>query len=219
MKTPQERKAISETKIKAQGIGIFEGLPMIPPADEVTLKSFDEICKRAIASLICTQIACEIAEENYKEIGFFVDMLKKYGVSDCLNEKENHLVSGMFSRQDALDVVWEYECYWSLVWVLGLIADIQDASQICDCEKAVHLVAECSSYEDFKSHCNPRDVEEILDMLDLYYRYHWACVQNRHIDKNCSIGNLNEEVVYERRRGLEWLISEERDWHNIELHT
>ena len=93
MKTPQERKALSETKIKAQGIGVFEGLPFIPSAEEVTLKSFDEICKRAIATLICTQIACEIAKENYKQIGFFVDMLKKYDVSDCLNEKENHLVS------------------------------------------------------------------------------------------------------------------------------
>ncbi len=219
MKSPQERKALSETKIKAQGISVFEGLPFVPSAEEVTLKSFDEICKRAIASLIMTQIACDLSENSYENVSFFLSMLENYGVSASLNKKEKDMLTGMVFGQNVIDVMWEYECYWSLVWALGLIDDIQDASQICDCEKAVHLVADCESYESFKNQCNPRDVEEVLDMLDLYYRYHWACVQNRHIDKNCSIGNLNEEVVYERRRGLEWLISKENDWHEIALHT
>ena len=30
---------------------------------------------------------------------------------------------------------------------------------------------------------------------------------------------LNYEVVLERRRGLEWIINEEKDWNNIELGT
>ncbi|MCI8654866.1 MAG: DUF4272 domain-containing protein [Clostridia bacterium] len=34
-----------------------------------------------------------------------------------------------------------------------------------------------------------------------------------------NIGNLNPEVVLERRRGLEWLISKEYDWNNISLDT
>lgn len=219
MKTPQERKAISEKKIKAKGIGVFEGLPMIPPANEVCRKSLDDICKRAIAALLSTQIACDISEQRYDGVKFFIDHMKKFGVFDTLNEKEKHLVNGMFDQRDLVDVVWEYECFWALAWALGLVEDISDASQICDCEKAVHLVADCDSYETFRQNCKPRDIEEILDMLDLYYRYHWACVQNMHIDKNLPIGDLNMEVVFERRRGLEWLISQENDWHEIALHT
>ncbi len=219
MKTPQERKALSEQKIRAKGIGVFEGLPMIPPANEVCQKSLDAICKRAIAALLSTQIACDISEQQYGNVKFFIDLMKKYGVFDGLNEKEKHLVNGMFDQQDVVDVVWEYECFWALAWTLGLVEDISDASQICDCQKAVHLVSDCDSYEAFCRNCKPRDIEEILDMLDLYYRYHWACVQNMHVDKNLPIGDLNMEVVFERRRGLEWLISQENDWHEIALHT
>lgn len=38
-------------------------------------------------------------------------------------------------------------------------------------------------------------------------------------DKLTSIGALNPEVVVERRRGLEWLFSEEEDWNDISLDT
>ena len=33
------------------------------------------------------------------------------------------------------------------------------------------------------------------------------------------IRDLNGEVVFERRRGLEWLICDTADWHDISLHT
>ena len=55
-------------------------------------------------------------------------------------------------------------------------------------------------------------------MLDLFYRYDWACTEKR-LNPDTPIGNLNPEVVVERRRGLEWLISEEDDWFDIPLNT
>ena len=58
---------------------------------------------------------------------------------------------------------------------------------------------------------------EILK-LDLYYRYHWACVEKQ-ANPDTPIGKLNDEVVMERRRGLEWLVSKEKDWNNISLDT
>ena len=48
-----------------------------------------------------------------------------------------------------------------------------------------------------------RDTDEILQALDLIYRYHWACV-NARVHGTSSAG-LDEEVVMERRGGLEWL--------------
>ena len=63
-----------------------------------------------------------------------------------------------------------------------------------------------------------RNVEKILDMLDLFYCYHWACVEKQ-IRPETETGKLNPEVVVERRRGLEWLISEEQDWNEISLDT
>lgn len=217
--TPQERKAASEAYLRANGIGVFEGLPMVPPAEAVTVKPFDAVCKRAAAALIMTQAALEIGRQNYKDVGFFMQMLGTYGVRDVLNKTEQKLASGMFEQQDVVNVVWEYECCWALFWALGLVEDIRDASAICDCERAIHLVADAKDMAGFQAQCRLRSTDEILDMLDLYYRYHWACVQHKHIDPSCPVGSLNEEVVYERRRGLEWLISEEDDWHDISLDT
>lgn len=221
MKTPQERKENSEKILRAKGIGIFEELPMIPPTGAVRLKSIDEICKRAIAALLSTQIACEISQQHYDQVKFFLDYMKRFQVTDSLNAKEKKLVEGLFQPQDVMDIVWEYECYWAVAWALGLVNvnEIQEADQICDCNKAIHLVADCNSYEDFRNACKLRDIEEILDMLDLFYRYHWACVQHKWVDETCPVGNLNEEVVFERRKGLEWLISEEDDWYDIILNT
>lgn len=219
MTSPQERKERSEQKILKKGIGINKWLPMIPPSSTVKLRDIDDICRRAIAALLSTQVAFEISNQNYKDVKFFVDLMKQFNVSDCLNAKEQNLVNAVFSQQDVTDVIWEYECYWSLVWALGLVDDIEDAGTVCDCETAVHLVADCGSYEEFRSKCKIRDIEEILDMLDLYYRYHWATVQHKWIDKELPIGDLNEEIVFERRRGLEWLISDEDNWYDISLDT
>lgn len=53
-------------------------------------------------------------------------------------------------------------------------------------------------------------------MVDLYYRYYWAC-KEKIVNPETSIGRLNSDVVVERRRGLEWIISDTKDWYNISL--
>ena len=70
-------------------------------------------------------------------------MLKQYGVQDNLIEKEKRIFNGKYSKQDVIDVVWSYEAYWSLVWTLGLVENIDYPNQICDCEKAIMLVSTC----------------------------------------------------------------------------
>lgn len=219
-KTPEERRAESNAKIKHLGIGCMELLPVLPSGQEVTLKSTEDICKRAVASLLAIQLACDIEERmDYGEsCDLFLKLLKDFGVDGELLPKEKSLFDNTFTDQDAMDVAWTYECYWSLVWALGLVENIEMPDSICDCERAITLVGDCKSFEEFQSHCHLRSVEEILDMLDLYYRYHWACVDNR-LHPSTSIGPLNPDVVVERRRGLEWLICPQQDWNEIILHT
>ena len=213
------RRANSNSKIKKQNIACYEELPCIESSNEVKIKSLDEICKRALASFLVIQLACDINNGQYDEsVKIISKLLEKFNVSDCLNKKKKKLIDGTYEMQDAIDIDWEYETYWSLVWALGLVEDISDASNICDCNYAIKLFNESNSYEDFKSKCKLREVNEILDMLDLYYRYHWACVEKR-IKPETSIGNLNSSVVIERSRGLEWIIREIQDWYDISLDT
>lgn len=221
MRDPLERRAKNNEFIKSQGIICNEDLPCVESSAEVRLKSFDKICERAVAALLIIQIGCDIGNDNYEEsMEVIPGFLKKFGVEDKLNSKEKRLIDGTYEMQDAIDVVWEYEAYWSLVWALGLIEDddLTEAGEVCDGNIAIPLVSDCKDMADFKSRCKLRDIEDILDMLDLFYRYHWATVENRlHPEK--EIADLNEEIVTERRRGLEWLVSEEEDWYDISLDT
>lgn len=220
LETQKMRRERSNKKIKQLGIECLETLPLTEGSQDVKLKDLDTICKRAIASLLSIQLACDIDEgNNYEESQkLFLGLLKEYNVLDDQLPKEKLLFEQTYSDQDVIDIVWTYETYWSLVWALGLVDNIDLPDDICDCQKACTLVGDCKSYEEFKSNCKLRDVEEILDMLDLYYRYHWACVEKR-VNPDTPIGDLNPEVVVERRRGLEWLFSEEEDWNNISLDT
>ncbi len=218
--TPEERRKKNNEYIKNNGIACLESLPMIEASTSVKLKSMDAICRRAIACLLSIQLACDIEEQNdYGESReLFLNLLKKYNVENFLLEKEKRLFEDKYSPQDVIDVVWTYEAYWALIWVLGLIDDIKMPDTICDCQKAITLVGDCKDYEDFKSRCKIRNIEEILDMLDLYYRYHWACVEKR-VQSDTNIGPLNPDVVVERRKGLEWVISDIEEWDGISLDT
>lgn len=217
--SPSDRRQKSNQIIMAMGIKCFEQLPMVESSDDVTLRSMDEICDRAVACLLATQVACDIENDNYEESKeFFSNLLKEYDVYDKLIPTEKRLFEGDFTQQDVIDVAWTYESYWSLVWALGLIDDISDSSDICDCEKAIQLVCDYHSMKSFKKQCSLRNIEEILDMVDLYYRYHWAVTEKR-LHPETPIANLNPEVVMERRRGLEWLISKEDNWFDISMDT
>lgn len=113
---------------------------------------------------------------------------------------------------------WAYESYWAICWCLSLVDDIKDGGKLCDCDKAISFVADLESYEEFKSKCKLRNIDEILDMKDLYYRYNWA-INNKYINPNTKIGNLESSNVIERRRALEWILSDVYDWYNLQLYA
>ena len=138
-----ERKNRSNEKISKMGIPICKGLPILEDDIINSLKSVDEICKRAIVTLLSIQLACDINEgyDYNKSKEMFSNLLKEFQVEDKLNSKEKKIFDGTYKEKD------------------------------------------------------------ILDMLDLFYRYHWACVEKR-IKSDTNISDLNPEVVYERRRGL-----------------
>ena len=218
MISAKERKEKTIEKLKEKNIAYIEFLPEVEDSSQVKLKSLDEICSRAIASLIAIQVACDIHNGEYEESKKYFDvMLDTFKVRDKLNSKEKKLFDGSYTDQDAIDVAWTYESYWAICWALGLVENIEEAHDICDTNVAISFVSKSKDFDDFKSKCKLRDVEEILDMLDLYYRYHWATTDNS-MNPDTPIGDLNGEIVVERRRGLEWLFLD-RDWFDIPLDT
>lgn len=215
----QERKNTTEARLIEMGIACNPWLPVIGASDQVRMRDLDTICKRAIACLLSTQVACDIENGDYENsVTFFGRLLKIFGAEEVLNPMEQRLFDGTYTKQDVINAAWEYETFWALAWALGLTDDISDASVICDCQKAIHLVGDCRSFAEFKANCCMRDVDTILDMLDLYFRYHWA-VNHKRIQPDTNTGDLIPGVVVERRRGLEWLFDSEDDWYQISLDT
>ena len=219
-KSAEQRKRENIEKLKKLKINYIDHLPTIEDSKEVRLKDADYISKKAIATLLVIQIAFDAGNDDFdasKEA--MGELLKQFGVEEYLTCKERDLYEGNYSQQDLADISWEYETYWALIWALGLIEneEVEVPAEPCDCMKAIQFVSKCKSYAEFKEKVKLRDIEEVLDMLDLYYRYNWATVdQLLNPAKNISI---NHEVVVERRKGLEWLVSDLEDWDEISLDT
>ncbi|MCR5608580.1 MAG: DUF4272 domain-containing protein [Lachnospiraceae bacterium] len=185
--------------------------------DEVSLRDIKDVAKRAVTCFFTVQIACDIANDSYQEsIEFFKPLYDSFGLTDCLNSKEKRIYDGSYSEQDAIDMDWAYESFWALCWCLSLVDDITDADGICDCMEAISFVKGTNSIDEFLEKCTLKSKEEILDMHDLYYRYNWA-INNAKVNPDASIGDLDSSVVIERRRALEWILTDIDDWYDLSL--
>ncbi len=215
----QARKERSEKILRSRGIAVNPHLPARFAPEDALTRDLDAVCRRVAAGILMIQLACDAANGDYvpsREV--LLPYLERFGVLDALNGPERRLLDGEYTQQSLSEIVWTYESCWALEWALGLIDDISDASDICECEKAVRLVTDSETMDAFRSRCALRDVEERKDMTDYFYRCHWAAVEKR-LRPDTEIGDLNEEVVMERRRGLDWLFDTEDDWFDISLDT
>jgi hypothetical protein len=225
--TPRERRDNSIERLKKMGISYNGHLPLIESSNEITVKDLDVICKRAIACLLSASCAATIGSEKDATIADIIKLhvgyLSYYDIAyDDLLPQEKLIFSSNFTQQNVINVAWSYEIYWGIIWASNLITNKEmiNASEVCNVKRAIALLLETSDdYDFFKGLCKLRSVEKILDMLDLYYCYHWACRQKGLHPDTTNIGKLNEEVVMERRKALEWLIREEQDWDEIPLDT
>lgn len=218
-----ERKLKSIEILKSNQVPYMEGLPRIEDVNEIEVRSAEEIAKRAIACLIAIQVACDINNgENIEESReFFKGFLEKYGVSNELTEAEKKIIFGPSEEQDVINMAWKYEAYWTLIWALGILDELNYPSQICDCDFAINVVADCNDFDEFMKKVNLRSIDEILNEADLIYRYNWACVDARIHGKNAP-AKLDSGVVFERHWGLNWLIgkgTDNDDWDCVSTDT
>lgn len=224
--TPQERRVKTLERLRKQKIAVNEHLPLLPSGEVVKVKSMEEVKKRALASMVSIQLACSIRnDEDYaKSLAGAGQMMDAWDVSiDDFLPRERVLIQNKYtqkgntdelSKQGVIDIIWSYETYYSLIWSLDLIGgkELMDASNTCNTVRAISIA---QMINDIASKLV--NTEKILDMSDLFYCYYWACAEKK-IRPETAAGKLNPEVVAERRRGLEWIISEEKDWNKISLN-
>lgn len=215
------RREATLKKLGFWNIDHCKGLPLIE--DYKLCKSEDQICKRFIASLFSSMLACDYLQDRdfYKTDGKKIteQAIVEFGLKNYLFPDEKKVLVEC-DEHVAVNVSWTVECSYSLAWVLGLITteEMEAPGEPEGDHGLFQFIQPFHNFEDFKASCNLRQPSEIMDMLDLYYNYHWACVDNRlNPDTNCC--ELNEEVVMERRKALEWLICKDKNWDSISLDT
>jgi hypothetical protein len=74
-----------------------------------------------------------------------------------------------------------------------------------------------ASSADFQSNAKLRPDEEIAAACDLAYCIHWA-VRQSHLKGVKMSGKVQPYVVVERRRALEWLLTD-ASWEEVALDT
>ncbi|USG66885.1 DUF4272 domain-containing protein [Brevibacillus ruminantium] len=218
----EERKRQSMERLRQQGIPVIEHLPVIVADEEAVIRSKDEIVQRAIALCLVAVYAGGIAEgeEVQEEREFIEGIISQYGAAGFFTERERaFLGEEQPDRTETIQLVWMYECYWVLLWALGYVEELDFPGQICDVQMAIDCLKEAGDYDGFYQKAVVRSTSEILDQADLIYRYDWACV-NARINNQPVEGGLNDEVVLERHRALNWLIRYmDADWDDVRTDT
>lgn len=217
-----KRREETLKKLNALGIDYCKGLPLI--SDYKIYKSEELICKRFLASFFCAMLACdynsdrEFFETKGREI--ITSFIERFNVENELFPNERKILNGKCDERLAVNVSWTVESSYALMWVLGFVTseEMESPSDGCDTGNMAEFVQQFDSFDKLKASCKMRQPSEILDMIDLYYNYHWACVDNR-INPKTNCGEFNEEVVMERRKALEWLICKNKNWDSISLDT
>ena len=138
----------------------------------------------------------------------------RYGALDLLTPKEQKIISGNnVSEAEAINAAWKYESIWALLWALGVVEELSFPNQICDCDLVMGTMERFKNLDDFMANTTLRPMEEILQALDLHYRYHWAAV-NARVNGSDPAG-IDEGIVMERRAGLEWLCCKGEENDNL----
>ncbi|NOU98689.1 DUF4272 domain-containing protein [Paenibacillus planticolens] len=218
----ERRKWASIDYIRERGIPHLDTLPQLLPAAKCLWKSQEEIAKRAVALLIVIQYACDVAQggDLAASKDFVMNMLRKFGVENQLTVNERRLLEAEEpTPQVAINIAWQYEAYWPLIWALQLVDTLDFPDHTCDCNFAIEALSRCESFDEFYRQTTMRSREEILDEADKTYRLHWACVNSRIQGQDAPSG-MNESIVMERRRGLFWMVGcDNEEWDRISMDT
>ncbi|MEI7025168.1 DUF4272 domain-containing protein [Paenibacillus sp. y28] len=218
----EDRKNKTVQLLRSQGIPVNEHLPAIVGTEDAVIRSKEGIAQRAVALGIVSLYAGSLADNGdiQQEQEYTRQDIAQYGSLSFFTSQElRFLQSDSPDRADIIQFVWRYEGFWVLLWALGYVQELDFPAEMCDAQAAIRLLQQAGDYKTFCEQAVVRSTEEILDEADLIYRYHWACVNGR-LNNQPSPGGLNDGVVAERHRALNWLIRYlSAEWDDVRTDT
>jgi len=208
-----ERKQRSIEQLKAEQIPYIVHLPVIADEGQVTLRSKETACERAMALSLIARRA------DGESLDWYLQKIKQYQLQDAITEDEMD-----FAQEDepvdygVVKFSRRLESYWLLLWALGYVNRLSKPNTFANAQRA-HTLLDTRSPQQFLLDAKLRSKKEILDAADLYYRYDWAVVDAELYGKSPPRG-LEPDVVYERHYALNWLVAYNNlPWDEITTDT
>lgn len=204
-------KTQSEERVLALGGRICDWLPIL---DTPAVREVEEVKGRmsVLNALINISFNAPVIVIR--------DWLKAQELTVFLSEEEEALLAK--TNDDLTDreigsLRWNLECLWAMMWATNMIQEL-DPTEWCGDNMAsllpnLELGDDNAKLEQVRT---LRSTPELYRMLDYYYRLHWYCVDERLYGREALI---NEGIVYERRKALEWIFNRAADWDDVEMST
>ncbi len=211
----QGRKEGAEQLLVQSGVPINKNLPYTPDASQVRLRSKDEVVDRLLALFTVAVKAEGLEGEPLQNFAQNFNVLPKF-TPDELAFFNTHPMD----EQEKVNFLWRYESVWTLFWALGFVTEeYAYPKEICNVEgiaKTIFAMGEVA----FREKAELREVDTILDQLDLTYRCHWA-VTNARVKNQAIPGEIDPSIIYERHYALNWLTQNggEIDWDKVLTNT
>jgi len=207
------RKSRSIEQLKQQNIPYIDHLPVIVDEEAVTLRERDEVAVRAMALCMIAGLAMDL------ERSVFNMSVKRYGLQGAFTPLEMlYIRNKQPAEDDDIRFSWRIEAYATLLWTLSYL-DVLPAPNTAIDVMQVSEVMRIRTRDEFIQQATLRPAKDILDVLDLHYRYMWA-VQELRMKEQAMPDSLHPGIVFERCHALNWLVrSQDADWDDVQVHT
>jgi len=214
-KTPERRKAETETLLRKLGIPTLDHLPLIEDDSQVQTQSAADIARRVL--ILCYLGYCA---EMPDERGPVVSYLKQYDLWDSVSpEEQDQFQKPEMSEQEVINAIWRCEALWLLLWSIQRVPELALPREAIHPQEALRLLPGfLEDPVDFIKTAKLRPSSEILDMSDLMYRMHWA-VRDAYLNGRPIPAGLNTSVVQERHYAINWVTCYADEWDEITTDT
>lgn len=189
------------------GFPTNDALPLLDTS--VIFRSKDEIVDRVFGMLSLAASAYGL--DRKKAFAW----LEREGSLQNLTSTEREFLGG--AQMNPTPFMEQIEGMWALCWCLKVVPDL-DFSIPCsgDFSKLLPDLKKDEAGAAFRGKASLRDSVEVITKCDLAYCLHWGVVHAGLTGKLKKA--IKPYVIVERRRSLEWLLSED-SWDEVPLDT
>jgi hypothetical protein len=206
---PQRLRDQSTMLVESLGYAFNATLPLLDSS--LSIRSKNDAIDRALTLFVVVAVATGAKQDKA------LDWLEREGLENALTRREAEWLNRKDERRTR-EFAAQEESLLALAWALGVV-EVLDFARPCDTSlaRAFPRARDNETSLNFRGRAAYRSPDEIAAAVDLAYCIHWA-IRNERFSNVRNAHRVDEYVVEERRRALEWLTSED-DWDEVCLDT